>query len=120
MHPIAGESSCFGNPRGIPGGGSPVPAEQPALGVGVRVVEDVHEVIRLGELVANRQLGGLCAQYLLLSRGLIGRHREPGQALGSGFASSRYGLYRELQRDIDWIFTNHAVRLCRIRDRSSE
>ena len=58
------------------------------------------------------------AQDLLLSGKLIERHHRHGQQLGSGFAASRYGLYRELNRGVDWVFTNDALRLESIRQQA--
>ncbi len=59
--------------------------------------------------------GGLCGHYLLIDRHLLRRHREAGQQLGTGFPSSRFAFYRELNRGVDWIFSNHACALARIR-----
>ncbi len=70
-------------------------------------------------LASGRDFGGVCAQYLLLSAKLIRHHHQQGQKLGSGFASSRNCLYREINRGVDWIFTNHALRLEAIRQRAS-
>ncbi len=61
--------------------------------------------------------GGLCGQYLLLSDRLLRLHRAQGQKLGTGFPTSRYCFYRELNRGIDWIFTDDAVKLEAIRAR---
>ena len=60
-------------------------------------------------------LGGLCGHFVLIDRRLLRRHREAGQKLGTGFPGSRFAFYRELNRGVDWIFTNHARRLARIR-----
>jgi len=62
-----------------------------------------------------QDLGGVCGQYLLLSQSLIRRHHRQGQELGTGFVGSRFCLYRELNRGVDWIFTNHALKLEAIR-----
>lgn len=59
--------------------------------------------------------GGLCGHYLLINQRLLRRHREAGQKLGTGFPESRFAFYRELNRGVDWIFTNHACRLAQIR-----
>ena len=67
--------------------------------------------------VVARDYGGLCGQYLLLNRRLIDRHHARGQRLGTGFASSRFCFYRELNRGVDWIFTNNALKLGAIRER---
>lgn len=67
-------------------------------------------------VIAN-EYGGLCSQYLLMGRRLIDLHHARGQRLGTGFVSSRFCFYRELNRGIDWIFTNHALKLGAIRER---
>ena len=67
--------------------------------------------------VIEQDYGGLCGQYLLLSDRLVRLHRAQGQKLGTGFPTSRYCFYRELNRGIDWIFTDDAVKLEAIRAR---
>ena len=62
-----------------------------------------------------RGYAGIGGHYLLLTGALLKRHAFRGQAVGTGFVASRYCLYRELNRGVDWIFTNHAPRLCRLR-----
>ena len=63
----------------------------------------------------TRELGGVCGQYLLLNQDLIRQHHSQGQKLGTGFIASRFCFYRELNRGVDWIFTNHALNLLAIR-----
>ena len=65
--------------------------------------------------VLGSNLVGLSGQYLLLNQALIQRHHRQGQKLGAGFIASRFSLYRELNRGVDWIFTNHALKLGAIR-----
>lgn len=80
-------------------------------------VAELH-VGAASRLASARDFGGICAQYLLLSDNLLRHHHHRGQKLGSGFASSRNCLYREINRGVDWIFTNHALRLEAIRRRA--
>lgn len=61
--------------------------------------------------------GGLCGHYLLLDERYVARHRQYGQRLGTGFPASRYCFYRELNRGIDWIFSDRAARLAALRTR---
>ena len=75
-------------------------------------------IAAMSEFALSRGCAGVCAQYLLLNSALIARHHRAGQAIGSGFAASRFGLYRELNRGVDWSFTNHALRLEAIRQRA--
>ncbi len=72
---------------------------------------------RISRAVLDGNYGGLCGHYLLIGKRLLARHRAREQQLGTGFAASRFCFYRELNRGIDWIFTNHARRLAAIRAR---
>ena len=58
-----------------------------------------------------RQFAGISGQYLLMHNRLIRRHQRQQQRVGTGFAGSRYCFYRELNRGVDWVFTNHALKL---------
>jgi glycerophosphoryl diester phosphodiesterase len=69
----------------------------------------------LSRLALRQEYGGVCAHYLLMSRKVIERHHRQGQLVGSGFASSRNCLYREINRGVDWIFSNHALKVEAIR-----
>ncbi|MFY9943313.1 MAG: glycerophosphodiester phosphodiesterase [Desulfobacterales bacterium] len=70
----------------------------------------------LSRLALRRRYGGLTGHYLLLSDRLIARHQQAAQATGTGFVASRNCLFRELNRGVDWIFSNHAARLQAIRN----
>ncbi len=72
---------------------------------------------RLSRAALEGDYGGLCGHYLLLGSRLLARHRARGQRLGTGFPASRFCFYRELNRGIDWIFTNRAGKLAAIRAR---
>jgi hypothetical protein len=47
----------------------------------------------------------------LVSDGLIRRHHAAGQRTGPGYPRSMPVLFRELNRQVDWIFSNHAGRI---------
>lgn len=59
---------------------------------------------------------GLSGHYLLMNKQLKRRHEANGQIISTGFPASRNCLFRELNRGVEWIFTNNAVALQRIRD----
>lgn len=69
------------------------------------------------DLALSRRYGGITGHYLLLSDRLIRRHRQSAQKTGTGFVKSRNCLFRELNRGVDWIFSNHAAGLQAIRNR---
>ncbi len=63
-----------------------------------------------------RDFAGVCGHYVLLNRDMIRRHHSQRQEVGVGFIASRFCFYRELSRGVDWIFTNHALKLISIRE----
>ncbi|MCJ8500331.1 glycerophosphodiester phosphodiesterase [Desulfatitalea alkaliphila] len=63
--------------------------------------------------VAAHRWGGVCSHFALMRTALIRRHHALGQRIGTGFAASRNCLYREIQRGVDWIFSNNAHHLQR-------
>lgn len=65
----------------------------------------------------NQQFGGLSGHFLLLNEKRKQRHLAAGQQVGTGFIASRNSLFRELNRGIEWIFSNDAVKIQQIRDR---
>ncbi len=70
---------------------------------------------QLSVAALEREFDGVSAQYLLLGQSVIRRHHRQGQKLGTGFAASRRCFYREVNRGVDWIFSNHALKLEAIR-----
>ncbi len=74
----------------------------------------------LSQQAQVKDYAGICGQYLLVSNTLIKNHRKLSQNTGCGFVASRFSFYRELNREVEWIFTNHAIKLNRIRNRLLE
>lgn len=68
-------------------------------------------VAALSRLSLERGYSGLAGHYLLLGRGRQQQHEAAGQLVGTGFPRSRNCLYRELNRRVEWIFSNDAVYL---------
>jgi len=68
-------------------------------------------VQQFSRIALERKLAGISGQYLLLSNKMIQRHHLRKQKIGAGFPASRFSFYRELNRGVDWIFTNHALKL---------
>jgi len=54
------------------------------------------------------EMAGFAGQYLLFSSKTIKTHHSAQQFLGTGFIGSKNLLYREVNRGVDWIFTNRA------------
>jgi glycerophosphoryl diester phosphodiesterase len=77
-------------------------------------------VADLSRAAIDTQCGGLNGHYLLLNNRLKNRHSLAGQRIGTGFISSKNCLFRELNRGIEWIFSNDAVKIKKIRDQYLE
>jgi glycerophosphoryl diester phosphodiesterase len=76
-------------------------------------------ISEMSRLALEEKMAGVTGQYVMLTDRIIQRHHDAGQLVGTGFASSKSVLYRELNRGVDWIFTNHVTRLIQIRDEAS-
>lgn len=69
---------------------------------------------RISQFVARENWGGLTGHYVLINALTRKFHEARGQAIGTGFICSRFAFYREINRGVEWIFTNHTARLSRI------
>jgi glycerophosphoryl diester phosphodiesterase len=66
---------------------------------------------QFSQFALEQNFAGVSGHYLLLSRKIIRYHHQNKQKIGTGFVASRFCFYRELNRGVDWIFTNHALKL---------
>lgn len=74
-----------------------------------------YNVAQISQKAETGQQAGISGHYLLLGKRVLERHQALQQRVGTGFPASRYCFYRELNRGVDWIFTNHALKLAGIR-----
>jgi glycerophosphoryl diester phosphodiesterase len=74
-------------------------------------------VAELSRLSLSSGYGGLTGHYRLLGNRLKRRHEAAGQKIGTGHIGSRNALFRELNRGVEWIFSNDAVEMQALRDR---
>ena len=65
----------------------------------------------MSRLAVSKPHGGLLGHYLLVTDALVEKHTALGQKVGTGFIDSVNCLFREVNRNIDWIFSNRAVAL---------
>jgi len=70
-----------------------------------------YNVHLLSEMALAESYAGISGQYLLISKNTIRKHGRRNQKTGTGFVGSRNCFYRELNRGVEWIFTNHAIEL---------
>ena len=65
----------------------------------------------ISNVALSQGYGGLMGHYMLLNDKILKRHHSKDQKIGTGFISSRNALYREINRGVEWIFSNDAERL---------
>ena len=63
----------------------------------------------LSETAIRKNYGGIAGHYLFVTDRVKTRHQGIGQRVGTGYANSRNCLFREINRGIDWIFSNEAL-----------
>lgn len=63
----------------------------------------------VSKIAIREQHGGILGHYLLVSDRYQNRHGRHGQKIGTGFAESPSCLFRELNRGVEWIFSNQAA-----------
>ncbi len=66
---------------------------------------------RLSDLARQENYCGLAGHYLLLTKPLLKKHSDMQQKVGTGYIGSKNCLFRELNRGIEWIFSNNASEL---------
>ncbi|MCJ7772514.1 MAG: glycerophosphodiester phosphodiesterase [Desulfobacterales bacterium] len=63
------------------------------------------------EIAIEQKYGGVMGQYFLLSNSLVKKHLSLGQNIGTGFIGSKNCLFRELNRGVEWLFSNNSIEL---------
>jgi glycerophosphoryl diester phosphodiesterase len=58
--------------------------------------------------------GGIAGHYALISRRRVLAWHRRGGRVGTGYINSRYSLYREMARGVDWLFSDQALVLQKI------
>ena len=66
---------------------------------------------RMSQTALQNSYGGIAGHYLLVTNSILRKHLEKNQKTGTGFVESENCLFRELNRGIEWIFSNNAVKL---------
>ncbi|MBF0353214.1 MAG: glycerophosphodiester phosphodiesterase [SAR324 cluster bacterium] len=68
----------------------------------------------------QKNYGGITGHYALMTNRFVNRHRQAGQQVGTGFIESLNALFREINRGVDWIFSNQALCLHQLKTRFLE
>lgn len=71
-------------------------------------------VKKISKLGLQKNYRGITGHYLFLTDTVLEKHCKRGQQVGTGFIRSKNCLFRELNRGVKWIFSNHAVELQKI------
>jgi glycerophosphoryl diester phosphodiesterase len=78
---------------------------------GLLLVAFYNNINQFCDLSLKNHYAGVLGHYSLLTTRLVQHLKNQKQVVGVGFVDSKYSLYRELNRDINWIFTNRAVKV---------
>ena len=65
----------------------------------------------LSDLVIEKSYGGLLAHYLAFKETLLHRHQMRGHHTGTGYIGSKNCLFRELNRQVEWLVSNNAKQI---------
>ena len=66
---------------------------------------------RLSNLALLKNYRGVAGHYFLITDALLQKHHKQNQCIGTGYICSKNCLFRELNRGVEWIFSNNAVEL---------
>ena len=62
-------------------------------------------------LALSRGYAGVAGHYCFIHNRMVARHKAGGQNVGVGYPCSRNSLFREINRGVTWIFSNHACEM---------
>jgi glycerophosphoryl diester phosphodiesterase len=69
---------------------------------------------QLSKLAIAQNYSGIAGHYVLLTRSRLERHKAFRQHLATGYVNSKNCLFRELNRGVEWIFSDNAVALQKV------
>jgi glycerophosphoryl diester phosphodiesterase len=73
-------------------------------------------VRQLSEISIQENYGGLLGHYLFLTKSYLKKHQMQNQMVGTGYIKSKNCLFREVNRGIEWVFSNNAIEIQSIRN----
>ena len=71
---------------------------------------------RFSRMAIEQNYSGFAGHYVLLSRSRLKKHKEVKQKLATGYVNSKNCLFREINRNVEWMFSDNAVELQKIVD----
>ena len=63
---------------------------------------------QLSKLALAKEYRGVAGHYFLLTKAILTKHIQKGQKVGTGYPNSKNCLFREINRGVEWIFSNNA------------
>tara|TARA_Y100000588_G_scaffold246782_1_gene261208 strand:+ start:55 stop:831 length:777 start_codon:yes stop_codon:yes gene_type:complete len=84
------------------------------------LVADFNRTAKYIRESIENSYGGVLGHYLLLNRRQLQQLKQNKQISGVGFIDSENNLYRTINQNIDYIFTNHAAKLQKIIQKARE
>jgi len=73
-------------------------------------------VRQFSEISIQKNFGGLLGHYLFLTKSYLIKHQMQNQMVGTAYIKSRNSLFRELNRGVEWVFSNNAIEIQSIRN----
>jgi glycerophosphoryl diester phosphodiesterase len=67
--------------------------------------------LRFSAIALAKNMSGVAGHYFLINNSILARQRAGGQKVGTGYPGSQNCLFRELNRGVEWIFSNNAAEL---------
>ena len=67
-------------------------------------------------LALTHGYAGVAGHFLLINSRMAAQHQAQGQQVGVGYPRSANSLFREVNRGVDWIFSNHACEMQKVVD----
>ena len=71
---------------------------------------------RLSKMAIRKNYSGFAGHYFLLTKSRLKKHTRLRQKLATGYVNSQNCLFRELNRNVEWMFSDNAAELQRIVD----
>jgi len=74
----------------------------------------ILDMANFSKLALEKNYRGVAGHYLLLTSAILRKHHQKGQQVGTGYPASKNCLFREINRGVEWIFSNKAGKLMAI------
>jgi glycerophosphoryl diester phosphodiesterase len=73
--------------------------------------------MQLSKMAIAQNYGGIAGHYALLTKSRLKKHKKLKQKLATGYVNSKNCLFRELNRNVEWMFSDNAVELQKVVNR---